>query len=286
MPKRSLEGLRTRFLNSLAREVLGFRKGGKDLNIVDTSSPESCAIGRALTERLGRDLHRRVLPPQRVGSRFTEVTRQFLKRALLGLRHVRPGRWEVLSTDMPTGIMGFDQYAHLADLTRLMEEHSGLRAALGGDYLIKPDIVVARDSFSDSEINGKGEFVSDDVATYSPLRGRPSSYGRILHASVSCKWTIRSDRAQNVRTEALNLIRNRKGRAPHVVAVTFEPTPQRLASLARGTGDLDCVYHAALYELQGAVEDVGGADSRATLAELVDGRRLRDISDLPLDLAL
>ncbi|MBN1975836.1 MAG: restriction endonuclease, partial [Anaerolineae bacterium] len=33
---------------------------------------------------------------------------------------------------------------------------------------------------------------------------------------MSCKWTIRSDRGQNPRTEVLNLIRNRKGHLPHI----------------------------------------------------------------------
>lgn len=65
----------------------------------------------------------------------------------------------------------------------------------------------------------------------------------LLHASVSAKFTMRSDRAQNSRTEALNLIRNRKGHLPHIVVVTAEPMPNRLASLALGTGDIDCVYH-------------------------------------------
>src|ERR1035438_2137764 len=68
----------------------------------------------------------------------------------------------------------------------------------------------------------------------------------ILHASISCKWTIRSDRVQNARSEALNLIRNRKGRLPHVVVVTGEPLPSRLSAIALGTGDIDCVYHFAL----------------------------------------
>ena len=108
----------------------------------------------------------------------------------------------------------------------------------------------------------------------------------ILHASVSCKWTIRSDRVQNSRAEALNLIRNRKGKLPHVVAVTAEPLPSRLASLCFGTGDLDCIYHIALDELLRAVEELGYDDALSTLQELVDGRRLKDISDLPLDLAV
>lgn len=107
----------------------------------------------------------------------------------------------------------------------------------------------------------------------------------ILHASISCKYTMRSDRAQNTRTEALNLMRNRKGRNPHIVAVTVEPLPSRIASIAMGTGDLDCAYHAALDELVQATVDLGYEDAEELLRVLIGGRRLRDISDLPLDLA-
>ena len=99
---------------------------------------------------------------------------------------------------------------------------------------------------------------------------------------------MRSDRAQNSRTEALNLIRNRKGHLPHIVVVTGEPLPSRLASLALGTGDLDCVYHFALYELLDAVRDYasnGREDIVEQLEMLVNGKRLKDISDLPLDLS-
>ena len=100
---------------------------------------------------------------------------------------------------------------------------------------------------------------------------------------------MRSDRAQNSRTEALNLIRNRKGHLPHIVVVTGEPLPSRLASLALGTGDVDCVYHFALYELIESVKEYssqGREDIYETLMNLVDGKRLKDISDLPLDLSV
>ena len=100
---------------------------------------------------------------------------------------------------------------------------------------------------------------------------------------------MRSDRAQNSRTEALNLIRNRKGNLPHIVVVTGEPLPSRLASLALGTGDLDCVYHFALYELIDAVREYGSQgreDIVETVENLVEGKRLKDISDLPLDLSV
>lgn len=85
---------------------------------------------------------------------------------------------------------------------------------------------------------------------------------------------MRSDRAQNSRTEALNLIRNRKGHLPHIVVVTAEPMPNRLASLALGTGDIDCVYHFALYELIRAVKEVGSEDAVETFVS----KRAEDIS--------
>ncbi|HXC16456.1 MAG TPA: NgoMIV family type II restriction endonuclease, partial [Holophagaceae bacterium] len=123
------------------------------------------------------------------------------------------------------------------------------------------------------------------VANLSYLRQRPEGKS-ILHASISCKWTMRSDRSQNARTEALNLIRNRKGKLPHIVVVTAEPTPSRLASIALGTGDVDCVYHFALPELQYALSQEDSEDGRELLKTMVDGKRLKDISDLPLDLAI
>jgi len=162
-------------------------------------------------------------------------------------------------------------------LDRAAKADAELAAALGSDYTITPDIVVVREPEDDSAINAPGCLVDDRVSTL----GLP-----LLHASISCKWTIRSDRAQNARSEALNLVRNRKGRLPHVVVVTAEPTPSRLASIALGTGDIDCVYHFALYELQATVKSLGMNDAADMLAVMVDGKRLKDISDLPLDLAV
>lgn len=154
--------------------------------------------------------------------------------------------------------------------------------------MISPDIVIAREPVSDSELNQETRLLeqSDAVATLTPFRAQNSPEPRpILHASISCKWTLRNDRSQNTRTEALNLIRNRKGKLPHIVAVTAEPTPIRIASLALGTGDIDCVYHFALPELKAGLDHLGNADQAEMLNMLIEGRRLRDISDLPFDLA-
>jgi hypothetical protein len=62
--------------------------------------------------------------------------------------------------------------------------------------------------------------------------------------------------------------------------------PTRLASLALGTGDLDCVYHMVLNELQMSLKAMGDESQQEMFDLLVEGRRLRDISDLPFDLAI
>jgi len=62
--------------------------------------------------------------------------------------------------------------------------------------------------------------------------------------------------------------------------------PQRIASLALGTGDIDCVYHIALPELQKAAEELNNEAVLEELDILVMGKRLRDITDLPFDLAI
>jgi len=156
---------------------------------------------------------------------------------------------------------------------------------IGNDYMVAPDIVVYRNLYSDEEINTPTKLVDSSVCKMADLR--ESNGGKaILHASISVKWTMRSDRAQNSRTEALNLIRNRKGHLPHIVVITGEPLPSRITSLALGTGDIDCVYHFALYELVASVEEYGREDIAETLYTLIDGKRLKDISDLPLDLSV
>lgn len=224
---------------------------------------------------------------QTLGKQFEFCVTGFLQKTFPFLSNLRPGYWKIfqLGNNNRLKTSDFAQYEHLAYLSRLTAADSQLAASLGNDYLIAPDIVIYRELCEDSEINANLEIVDQYTCTMADLRkangGKP-----ILHASISAKFTMRSDRAQNSRTEALNLIRNRKGRVPHIAVVTAEPMPNRLASLALGTGDIDCVYHFALYELEQSVHKFGSEDSVDLLKALISGRRLKDISDLPLDLAV
>ena len=203
------------------------------------------------------------------------------------LQNIRPGIWVIqqLGNRGAKDISDFVQYEHLSSLKALSKASKELAAALGNDYTVAPDIVIYREPLGDDMINKNQVIVCDDIAKATSLRSCNSDLP-ILHSSISAKITMRSDRAQNSRTEALNLIRNRKGHLPHVVVCTAEPLPGRLASLALGTGDIDCVYHACLYELVDAVNSVGSEDAKDILDTLISGKRLKDISDLPLDLAI
>lgn len=232
-------------------------------------------------------------PGQTIGNDFEAVCEQYLRATFSHMQHLRPGRWiiEQVGGRSDDKVSRYAQYSHLAELKRLALTHHELATFLGNGYTIAPDVIIARQPESDATINGgTSTLVDDNVATLSCLRAanaQQDTAEEILHASISCKFTMRSDRAQNTRTEALNLIRNRKGRTPHIVAVTAEPTPSRIASLALGTGDLDCVYHFALHELRAVL----AADNRwgshlEQLDSMIAGKRLKDIGDLPLDLAV
>jgi len=277
----NMEQLRKAYHETICQQVLGYR--AEVPSIADKSSKRSIQLAQGILTRMG-------FPPcpdppkgQRAGALFESLTRDYLQRAFHLIQHLRPGDW---TFSVHGDVTAFDQYEHLTDLAQVLAQYPGLRATLG-DYLVKPDIVIGRSPVPDQQINQDADILQSDTATLTPLRASNFPDPKpILHASISCKWTIRSDRSQNARTEGLNLIRNRKGKTPHIVIVTAEPLPSRIASVALGTGDLDCVYHMALYELGESVEEAGDETLSEMLNLLVDGKRLRDISDLPFDLAI
>lgn len=242
--------------------LVGYRqtKGGQPTskpNISDAANSSSVAISRHIVGSLCGSEPRTVPHKENSGALFEASLRHWLMGQLSRFAPDRVWHYD------DTTIDAFDQYRHLLELERLIEEDKTdlLATSLGRDYRIKPDVVI----------------------------GQHGEDGRMhLHAAVSCKWTLRSDRAQNVRQEARTMIKERRGRLPHIVAVTMEPMPTRIASLARGTGDVDAVYHAAYSALYEAIvnERLGGAKQRDVLDELIQQRRLLDIATLPATLAL
>lgn len=274
---------RRKYHSVLLDSILTISNKGVPSN-ADKHSRLSVQIAQGIADTLRTSVGQR-LAGQTSGSAFELANRDFLIDTFLSLKHLRPGNWSIKQIGLrQNAIAEYEQYSHLHALTLAAKENPELAAALGSDYTITPDVVIEHLLFEDEEINLHETLVSEDISTFASLR--KANHGKpLLHASISSKWTIRSDRSQNSRSEALNLIRNRKGHLPHIVVVTGEPLPSRLASIALGTGDIDCVYHFALYELVDSVKGVSAEDAMELLRVMIDGKRLKDISDLPLDLA-
>ncbi|MFJ5534501.1 NgoMIV family type II restriction endonuclease [Streptomyces sp. NPDC093261] len=254
----------------------------------DSSQKTSVGIALSIAKVLSAQVIPKKLTGQRVGKQFEEAVEGFLKNTFPLLQSLRPGDWTIENVGGSRAeyqISKYEPYRHLADLARAIENDRNLASVLGNSYEISPDILVLRHPEPDDIINRDHNLVDSESGRYAVIR-KANQPQPIVHAIVSCKWTLRSDRAQNARSEALNVIRNRKGRTPHIAVVTGEPSPSRLASLALGTGDIDTVYHFALPELIKAVEETQNDEAISMLHTLVAGKRLRDISDLPLDLAI
>lgn len=251
-------------------------------SIADVSNKASREISKALLAKIGTTQSHVEKPAgQTAGNMFESACQTFIADCFGQLAHLRPGTFDV---ERGQAISKFDQYSHLDELRLLADASRELKTHLGTDYLIKPDVVVIRAAESDDNINRNMVLVDDTVARHTALRVANGA-NATLHASISCKLTIRSDRVQNTRSEALNLVRNRKGRLPHIVAVTAEPVPSRIAAIALGTGDMDCVYHFALPELVETLREQG-RETLELVETMIEGQRLRDVADLPLDLTI
>jgi hypothetical protein len=160
----------------------------------------------------------------------------------------------------------FAQFSHLEEMQAILVKYPTLRSTFARDYQVKSDVYVGVEN------------------SLEPSR-KP-----FLHAAISSKWTIRSDRVQNVRYEFASLVRNRRGRSPHLVLVTAEPLPSRLISIGRGTGEVDAVYHLLFNEIDAAVRslkrDRWTQEQIEKWAELVEQNRIKPYSQLVKDLIL
>lgn len=284
----TIADLRSEYHRRICLEIIRAKtyEGEIYYNFADRRSGSSRSVSVEVVNIINQPLGQNNVTGQTAGRFFEIVTSSFIENCFNLLNHIRPGTWQYLTDEHP--ISNFDQYFHLARIDEITSQDRTLRTTLGSDYIVKPDLIISKEPLSDDAINNQNQIVDHNYATFTPLRitNYEDNIFQTLHASISCKWTIRSDRAQNTRTEGLNLIRNRKGRTPHIVAVTAEPLPTRIAALALGTGDLDCVYHFALNELKLALENLNNEDQLDILDTMIEGRRLRDISDLPFDLAI
>jgi hypothetical protein len=249
---------------SFAPDLLGWKASKKGLvpNTADTDNSASIEIAGAILDilQVPRGVATGIADPKSGRPLERAVAKSLMNDLPL---YDSERKWQVYDTPVP--INNFVQYSHLKKVDSLVEQNLELRITLGRDYLIKPDVAVA-------------------------LPGRNPEDLPFLHASVSCKWTIRSDRVQNIRHENNQLIRHRRERLPHLVTVTAEPLPSRLISIARGTGEVDAVYHIAYGALDTALRNLVAQQMIQTAQldaweECIGLGRVRPYSDLAPTLA-
>ncbi len=278
----TIQELRQQYHQNICRDILGFEGGVP--NIVAPGNKARVDIFQKLIRNLGYSLCSHPPDRQTAFPKFCQYTAEFLNDSFKMLEHLRPGMSTFSAFESRSNGPIFDQFESLFGLSKTLSEHPTLADALWKYCLVAPDITVGRAPVSDSEISQHQNVIGEQgrIALKTCLRAiNMSDRKYILHASITCKLTL-----PNAGADILSLIRNRKGHTPHIIAVTAEPMPTRLASLAMGTGDIDCVYHMALIELTESLKETKNEDQIEVLSVLVEGRRLRDISDLPFDLAI
>ena len=278
---------RKEYINSLIRLKVLEVNNNNIPTFADTHQEQSRILAQGVANRLISDGYAITTLNTRstnIGTHFEEATCVFLNSTLKKLNSLSSAKMVAMTKKISLG--EFEQLKHIPEIKKIVSrsDNPSLRALLG-DYFVKPDIIVYKEpldintlSFGDND-----DDIMAKIREY--LKGKKNS----LHANISLKWTIRSDRSQNTRTECQNFIRNRNGRVPHLIGITAEPMPSRIASIAQGTEDLDCVYHPFLYELLDSA-NLHKSDGKifekayVSLNEMVQTNRLKDVSLLPIDL--
>lgn len=278
-----------------AADLCGYR-GGKP-NTSDASEAFSVELGTAMFDAMGVD--RATAAPKDIAKKMSRSLADDLQARLTAA-----GRdLEVLPEQR---LLKFDQFRHLGalgeltrdtpkdlakavgalrrfaerrvqgtprDLARMTEHFAALDAAITAENQRRVRLL---DSLGDEALLGLDVTASRDRGA-----GLPH-----LEIGLSLKWSLRTDRAQDCRSQGARMSSLRRGRMPHFAAVTMEPRPYMLNILGGGSGEVDCVYHLHLPALTQAIDDtcagrgVKREKTRSTLLRLVDQGRLRDYDDL------
>jgi hypothetical protein len=289
------------------KELCGYRDGRP--NTSDKGDSGSIALGKVFFESMGipTDAIPPDLRPERktVGNLMTTLMSSDLESAL----KVKAPH---LAVQPEKPFTSFEQFNHLNAARELRGDMAKEVERAVGD-LQKYSTRAGLDEEIRSRLNSHLDKIRDEIQSAEARRrellnllGEESLLGlditvsrdfpnpldaatplRHLVAGLSLKWTLRTDRAQDCRSQGAKMAALRRGRMPHFAAVTMEPRPSMLALLGRGSGDVDCVYHLHLPALSDAIEDYcSGTKHKARLAirdnfrRLCDQRRLRDYDEL------
>lgn len=281
-------------------ELCGFREGRT--NTSDKSDRFSIDLGNVFFQVLG--ISEDAGAPASVDKLMTQ---KMVDDLSIQLRHHAPHL--VVSPERSLGT--FEQYAHIQAVRDLLDDlerdHTTSLHALAAHVEFLPLSSQELDALNRlvesveteqyeaerkrrrlMEILGEESLLKLDVAAHRESL-HPTSTTDHLVAGFSLKWSLRTDRAQDCRTQGAKMAALRRGRMPHFAAVTMEPRPYFLAILGRGSGDVDCVYHLHLEALAEAIDYTCRTpkrlEARNTFRILREQGRIRDYDELVAYLA-
>jgi len=169
----SITSLRNRFQRRVCSESV-FLKSGHTPSIADTGSKLSTQVAEGIIKALGYPLNAQSIDGQTAGKNFEMIARDFIESSITLLSHLRPAQWLYSVHD---DISQFVQYEHLAALKRLVKDNKEALTALG-DYVVNPDVVVARRALADQEINVRQAIVRPGGSPKTDsIEGRKSERG-------------------------------------------------------------------------------------------------------------
>lgn len=272
------------FHEHICRDILRIDRKGLATN-ADPTNSLSKEIACSLAIRLGAKCGRR--PAARgVINHFERICAEFVTRTTRALSMILPMALAVARTNaLDSENIEASGHPNLKQLAHLLLQRPLPKLLFNRGNFITPAILVFSLSPARDQFSGLMRPASEGHTGFAYSRRKPLGLPH-LRASISCIWSMQSRMPQKLRpTEPDG--GNDPGNGPHHFGlITAEPLPSRLVLAASRPSDVNCVYHIALHELADAIEALKGhEDSRETLAMLIEGKRLRDISDLPLDLA-
>ncbi|MDX3383595.1 NgoMIV family type II restriction endonuclease [Streptomyces niveiscabiei] len=291
------------FIDSLC----GYRDGRP--NTSDKNDPGSIALGKIFFEVMG--ISPDAIPPDQRDQKTAVGT---LMNSLLSadLEESLKADSPHLTVEPEKSFSEFEQFTHLTaardlrsdmtkEVTKAVKELEAYSASAGLDEAVLTKLMghleSIRQQVAASEerriellnLQGEESLLKLDVTIARKLTNGLDEATPMRHlvAGLSLKWTLRTDRAQDCRSQGVKMAALRRGRMPHFAAVTMEPRPAMLALLGRGSGDIDCVYHLHLPALSDAIDEYcSGSTHKSRLAirdnfrRLRDQRRIRDYDEL------
>ncbi|MEO3939333.1 NgoMIV family type II restriction endonuclease [Dermatophilaceae bacterium Soc4.6] len=280
---------------AFAVDLCGFRDGGTGApNTSDVSEKLLVELGRALFAAMGvppgqpapngvdKQMSRRLADDlgRQIGATDLEVQAEQALDAFTQYRHVSAikGFRAEPTREVTTALTKLRTFVTRRittpprDVTRRDELLEALDTAMTAETVLRRQVI---------DDLGEESLLNLDVTA---SRAHPGGK-RHLEAGLSLKWSLRTDRARDCRSQGGKMASLRRGMTPHFAAVTMEPRPYMLRLLGGGSGEVDCVYHLDLPSLTTAIETVTAGNPRRKktpeqLRRLVDQRRLRYYDEL------